>query len=139
MEENMQQVSTMIGNLRNMAQDMGTEVSNQNSQLDRINLKVLFIYLIIYIRIFIYIKSLHFYLYLITTVPFIFFFREHPTNLVWKWRMIEQDDYLNNVAVRIDVIEMIMKKLQIIYLKQIVRGLLKYFIRQYRVCIFIIE
>ena len=41
MEENMQQVSTMIGNLRNMAQDMGTEVSNQNSQLDRINLKVL--------------------------------------------------------------------------------------------------
>ena len=40
MEENMQQVSTMIGNLRNMAQDMGTEVSNQNAQLDRINLKV---------------------------------------------------------------------------------------------------
>ena len=41
MEENMQQVSTMIGNLRNMAQDMGTEVSNQNAQLDRINLKVI--------------------------------------------------------------------------------------------------
>jgi len=39
MEENMQQVSTMIGNLRNMAQDMGTEVENQNRQLDRINLK----------------------------------------------------------------------------------------------------
>ena len=36
----MQQVSTMIGNLRNMATDMGTEVGNQNSQLDRINLKV---------------------------------------------------------------------------------------------------
>ena len=54
MEENMQQVSTMIGNLRNMAQDMGTEVSNQNSQLDRINLKVLplfdHIYLSIYSR-----------------------------------------------------------------------------------------
>ena len=42
MEENMQQVSTMIGNLRNMAQDMGTEVENQNRQLDRINLKVSF-------------------------------------------------------------------------------------------------
>ena len=40
MEENMQQVSTMIGNLRNMATDMGTEVANQNNQLDRINLKV---------------------------------------------------------------------------------------------------
>jgi len=39
MEENMQQVSTMIGNLRNMATDMGTEVGNQNAQLDRINLK----------------------------------------------------------------------------------------------------
>jgi len=42
MEENMQQVSTMIGNLRNMAADMGTEVENQNRQLDRINLKVFF-------------------------------------------------------------------------------------------------
>ena len=49
MEENMQQVSTMIGNLRNMAQDMGTEVSNQNSQLDRINLKVLPLFDHIYI------------------------------------------------------------------------------------------
>ena len=38
----MQQVSTMIGNLRNMATDMGTEVGNQNAQLDRINLKVYF-------------------------------------------------------------------------------------------------
>jgi synaptosomal-associated protein 25 len=47
MEENMQQVSTMIGNLRNMAQDMGTEVSNQNSQLDRINLKVILCFFII--------------------------------------------------------------------------------------------
>ena len=35
----MQQVSTMIGNLRNMAVDMGTEVENQNRQLDRINAK----------------------------------------------------------------------------------------------------
>ena len=40
MEENMQQVSTMIGNLRNMAADMGTEVENQNRQLDRITIKV---------------------------------------------------------------------------------------------------
>ena len=36
----MQQVSTMIGNLRNMAADMGTEVENQNRQLDRITIKV---------------------------------------------------------------------------------------------------
>ena len=40
MEENMQQVSTMIGNLRNMATDMGVEVQNQNQQLDRIVIKV---------------------------------------------------------------------------------------------------
>ncbi|CAB4066234.1 SNAP25 [Lepeophtheirus salmonis] len=39
MEENMEQVSSMIGNLRNMANDMGGELSNQNAQLDRINVK----------------------------------------------------------------------------------------------------
>lgn len=40
MEDNMQQVNTMIGNLRNMAIDMGSELENQNRQIDRINLKV---------------------------------------------------------------------------------------------------
>lgn len=30
----------MVGNLRNMAIDMSTEVSNQNRQLDRIGAKV---------------------------------------------------------------------------------------------------
>lgn len=39
MEENMQGVSTMIGNLRNMAIDMGQEIGSQNAQLERINLK----------------------------------------------------------------------------------------------------
>lgn len=42
MEENMGQVNTMIGNLRNMAIDMGSELENQNRQIDRINLKVSF-------------------------------------------------------------------------------------------------
>jgi len=41
METNMAQVSTMVGNLRNMAIDMGSEIGNQNAQLDRINLKVI--------------------------------------------------------------------------------------------------
>lgn len=40
MDENIAQVSTMVGNLRNMAIDMSTEVSNQNRQLDRIHEKV---------------------------------------------------------------------------------------------------
>lgn len=40
MEDNMGQVSTMIGNLRNMAIDMGSEIGSQNNQLDRINQKV---------------------------------------------------------------------------------------------------
>lgn len=40
MEDNMGQVSTMIGNLKNMAIDMGTEIEGQNSQIDRINMKV---------------------------------------------------------------------------------------------------
>ncbi|XP_022653447.1 synaptosomal-associated protein 25-like isoform X1 [Varroa jacobsoni] len=39
MEENMGQVSTMIGNLRNMAIDMGSEIESQNRQIDRINQK----------------------------------------------------------------------------------------------------
>lgn len=39
MEDNMGQVSTMIGNLRNMAIDMGSEIGSQNNQLDRINQK----------------------------------------------------------------------------------------------------
>ncbi|XP_018574486.1 synaptosomal-associated protein 25 isoform X2 [Anoplophora glabripennis] len=39
MEENVGQVNTMIGNLRNMAIDMGSELENQNRQVDRINLK----------------------------------------------------------------------------------------------------
>jgi hypothetical protein len=43
MEENVGQVNTMIGNLRNMALDMGSELSNQNSQIDRINAKVNYI------------------------------------------------------------------------------------------------
>ncbi|KAF7638428.1 Synaptosomal-associated protein [Meloidogyne graminicola] len=41
MDENIQQVSTMVGNLRNMAIDMSTEVSNQNRQLSRIQEKAL--------------------------------------------------------------------------------------------------
>ncbi len=40
MEENLQQVSTMIGNLRNMACDMGNEIGNQNNQIERIKDKV---------------------------------------------------------------------------------------------------
>jgi len=39
MEGNMGQVSTMVGNLRNMALDMGSEIENQNRQLDRINMQ----------------------------------------------------------------------------------------------------
>lgn len=40
MENNMEEVSNMIGNLRNMAIDMGSEINNQNQQLDRINCMV---------------------------------------------------------------------------------------------------
>ena len=40
MEENMQEVNTMIGNLRNMAIDMGSEIGAQNAQIGRINQKV---------------------------------------------------------------------------------------------------
>ena len=42
MEQNMVEVSGMIGNLRNMAVDMGNEIESQNRQIDRINHKVTF-------------------------------------------------------------------------------------------------
>lgn len=41
MEENLEQVSNVIGNLKNMAIDMGNEISAQNQQIDRINTKVI--------------------------------------------------------------------------------------------------
>lgn len=44
MEDNMGQVNTMIGNLRNMALDMGSELENQNRQIDRVNRKVIIIF-----------------------------------------------------------------------------------------------
>ncbi len=40
MDENLVQVSSMIGNLRNMAIDMGTEIENQNQLIDRVQKKV---------------------------------------------------------------------------------------------------
>jgi hypothetical protein len=49
MEENMGQVNTMIGNLRNMALDMGSELENQNRQIDRINRKVIVILLCVFV------------------------------------------------------------------------------------------
>lgn len=39
MDENLGQVNNMLGNLRNMALDMGSELENQNKQIDRINAK----------------------------------------------------------------------------------------------------
>ncbi|KAK4304773.1 hypothetical protein Pmani_023286 [Petrolisthes manimaculis] len=39
MEDNMGQVNIMVGNLRNMALDMGSEIENQNKQVTRINAK----------------------------------------------------------------------------------------------------
>lgn len=43
MEDNMGQVNTMIGNLRNMALDMGSELENQNRMIERINAKASFL------------------------------------------------------------------------------------------------
>ena len=40
MDENLVQVSNMIGNLRNMAIDMGNEIENQNQLIERVNKKV---------------------------------------------------------------------------------------------------
>ncbi|XP_061467280.1 synaptosomal-associated protein 23 [Rhineura floridana] len=39
MEENLSQVGNILGNLKNMALDMGSEIDSQNKQIDRINEK----------------------------------------------------------------------------------------------------
>lgn len=40
MEENLETVGSIIGNLRTMAVDMGNEIDKQNKQIDGINAKV---------------------------------------------------------------------------------------------------
>ena len=40
MEDNMQQVGSVLGNLKNMAADMGQEIDRQNKQLDTVGAKV---------------------------------------------------------------------------------------------------
>ncbi|XP_010193019.1 PREDICTED: synaptosomal-associated protein 23 isoform X2 [Mesitornis unicolor] len=39
MDENLAQVGNILGNLKNMALDMGNEIDAQNKQIDRINVK----------------------------------------------------------------------------------------------------
>lgn len=48
MENNVAEVSGMIGNLRNMAVDMGNEIDSQNRQVSRINIKVRYCIYILY-------------------------------------------------------------------------------------------
>ena len=60
MEENMQAVGGILGNLKNMASDMGAEIEKQNTQLDRINDKVvLYLFYFIYKPYFVSVKTLH--------------------------------------------------------------------------------
>ena len=40
MEQNLVGVGNILGNLKNMANDMGAEIQRQNEHLDRIDLKV---------------------------------------------------------------------------------------------------
>ena len=42
MEDNMGQVGSMLGNLKDMASTMGEEIDRQNRQIDKIGAKVLF-------------------------------------------------------------------------------------------------
>ena len=44
MEDNMQVVGSVLGNLKNMAADMGGEIDRQNKQLDKIDVKVDYIH-----------------------------------------------------------------------------------------------
>ena len=51
MEDNMQAVGGILGNLKNMASDMGEEIEKQNKQLDRINDKVIAVFLLFFFYI----------------------------------------------------------------------------------------
>lgn len=48
MEENLEQVGSIIGNLKNMALDMGNEIDKQNKTIDRINDKASSLYINIF-------------------------------------------------------------------------------------------
>ena len=49
MEDNMQAVGSVLGNLKSMAADMGDEISRQNKQLERIDRKVIiFIFFLVF-------------------------------------------------------------------------------------------
>ena len=58
MEENMQVVGSVLSNLKNMAQDMGSEIEKQNKQLDKITNKVLMENQFKRLKIYMHIKSL---------------------------------------------------------------------------------
>lgn len=45
MEENLEQVGSIIGNLKTMALDMGNEIDKQNKTIDRINDKASSLYI----------------------------------------------------------------------------------------------
>ena len=49
MDKNLDGVGNILGNLKNMATDMGHEISRQNDQLDVIQGKVDFSFLIFYL------------------------------------------------------------------------------------------
>ena len=51
MEENMQAVGGILGNLKNMAQDMGDEIGRQNKQLDTIGGKVIISYSFMFLTV----------------------------------------------------------------------------------------
>ena len=56
MEENMQAVGSVLGNLKSMARDMGGEIERQNKQLDKVNDKVFILFIFCFEPI-----SIHFY------------------------------------------------------------------------------
>ena len=48
MEENMQAVGSVLGNLKSMARDMGGEIERQNKQLDKVNDKVFILFIFLF-------------------------------------------------------------------------------------------
>ena len=74
MEDNMQQVGSVLGNLKSMAADMGQEIDRQNQQLDKVGAKVQYRLLTLFRKI---LYSLNFlYRLLMLTLKLVLLIRE---------------------------------------------------------------
>ena len=90
MEQNMEQIANMVGNIRNMALDMGGEIETQNRQLDRVNRKASFIS---FCSVFLVLCSW-------ILLKYVYFSRRNPTKYDWRELTSVQENCWNRNFIR---------------------------------------